>query len=210
MCIRKYFFGRSTEAPDQRHVFFAGYTRPTHRCSGRPLSLNPRGQRHITLAARFRSGLGSAGARDVPSAATMHSSRLFNPAIKITSRHRRVVNRTLNDVHSEVFLCSQYRVASRLQYGMAPGQAIFAAPLPKHSQRQLLYVPGGWPGWCREGLQYGTALRSRHRAPLFEPEGRVFARMAANQRLEIHRKRSPIPDRNVGICLCRQPFHPHR
>ena len=45
---------------------------PAYRCSERPLPLNPRGQRHITLACRLRSALGSAGARDVLSAADMH------------------------------------------------------------------------------------------------------------------------------------------
>ena len=40
---------------------------------------------------------------------------------------------------------------------------------------------------------------SRHRAPLSEPAGRVSARMAANQRMEIHRKRNLTPVRNVGI-----------
>ena len=45
--------------------------RPAYCCSGRPLPLFPRSQRHVTLACRLRSGLGSAGARDVPSAANM-------------------------------------------------------------------------------------------------------------------------------------------
>ena len=40
---------------------------------------------------------------------------------------------------------------------------------------------------------------SRHRAPLSEPAGRVQARMAANRRMEIHRKRNATPVRNAGI-----------
>ena len=47
---------------------------------------------------------------------------------------------------------------------------------------------------------------SRHRAPLSEPAGRVQARMAANQRPEIPRKRSATPVRNVGIGLYRRPI----
>ena len=42
-------------------------------------------------------------------------------------------------------------------------------------------------------------VSSRHRAPLSEPAGRVPARMTANQRPEIHRKRNLTPNRNVGI-----------
>ena len=50
--------------------FHAG---PACYCSGRPLPLDPRSQRHITLTVRFCSGSGSAGARDVPFAADMHA-----------------------------------------------------------------------------------------------------------------------------------------
>ena len=57
--------------------FHAG---PAYRCSGRPLPLNPRSQRHITLACRFRSGSGSAGARNVPFAADMHAAGWLNAA----------------------------------------------------------------------------------------------------------------------------------
>ena len=76
------------------------------------------------------------------------------------------------------------------------------ASQPAHS-----LVASVWPGqWIREKYRYRQFLAgvceasvgnlhasSRHRAPLSEPAGRVLARMEANQRMEISRKRSLTP-----------------
>ena len=80
---------------------------------------------------------------------------------------------------------------------------IFADPLPRPGMAHRI---DGYGNRCRrfragvcEASVGNFHVSSRHRAPLSEPAGRVFARMAANQRMEIHRKRNLTPARNVGI-----------